>query len=117
MFLLFGRGACFFFAVWAGGVFFFCCLGGGVFVFCCLGGGVFFFLLFGPGACSFFAVWAGDGRSLTYPSAWLVFKRPNNKRDRTAKKKKHGFLTQAHTRQQEIRASGKDARFIQCKLM
>ena len=89
------------FAVWAGGVFFFllfgrgacsffCCLGGGAFFFCCLGGGVFFFLLFGPGAC-FFAVWAGKGSSLTYPSAWLVFKRPNNKRDRTAKKK-HGFL-------------------------
>ena len=86
-----GGGRVFFFAVWAGGVFFFCCLGGGVFCFCCLGGGVFFFLLFGPGACFFFAVWAGDRSSLTYPSAWLVFKRPNNKRDRTAKKK-HGFL-------------------------
>ena len=59
-----------------------------MFFFCCLGGGVFFFLLFGPGASFFlFAVWAGDGSSLTYPSAWLVFKRPNNKRDRTAKKK------------------------------
>ena len=73
----------FFFAVWAGGcVYFFCCLGGGggggrVF-FCCLGRGRFFFF--------FFAVWAGDGSSLTYPSAWLVFKRPNNKRNRTAKK-------------------------------
>ena len=75
-FLLFGRGSCSFFAVWAGACSF----------FCCLGGGVFFFLLFGPGACFFFAVWAGDGSSLTYPSAWLVFKRPNNKRDRTAKK-------------------------------
>ena len=54
---------------------------------------MFFFLLFGPGAFFFFfffAVWAGDGSSLTYPSAWLVFKRPNNKRDRTAKKQ-HGF--------------------------
>ena len=75
------------FAVWAGGVFFFAVWAGGVFFFCCLGRGVFFFLLFGPGACFFFAVWAGDGSSLTYPSAWLVFKRPNNKRDRTAKKK------------------------------
>ena len=65
-FLLFGRGRVLLFAVWAGAC---------------------FFLLFGPGACFFFAVWAGDGSSLTYPSAWLVFKRPNNKRDRTAKKK------------------------------
>ena len=82
-----GGGRVFFcFAVWAGGVFLFCRLGGGVFFFCCLSGGVFFFLLFGPGTCFFFAVWAGDGSSLTYPSAWLVFKRPNNKRDRTAKK-------------------------------
>ena len=104
VFLLFERvGVFIFFAVWAGGVFFFCCLGGGMFLFLLFGrgrvlffavwaGGVFFFLLFGPGACFFFAVWAGDGSSLTYPSAWLVFKRPNNKRDRTAKKK-HGFPT------------------------
>ena len=70
-FLLFGRVGVFFF--WLG-----------VFFFCCLGGGVFCFLLFGPRACFFFAVWAGDGSSLTYPSAWLVFKRPNNKRDRTS---------------------------------
>ena len=98
-FLLFGRGRVYFFAVWAGGVFFF--------FFAVWAGGVFFFLLFGRGACSFFAVWAGacsffccwgrgrvfffavwagDGSSLTYPSAWLVFERPNNKRDRTAKK-------------------------------
>ena len=92
----------------------FCCLGGGRVFFCSLGGwrvlffavcagGVFFFLLFGRGACSFFcclgrgrvlffAVWAGDGSSLTYRSAWLVFKRPNNKKDQTAKKKKkNGF--------------------------
>ena len=47
--------------------------------FCCLGGWLFFF-----------AVWAGDGSSLTYRSAWLVFKGPNNKKDQTAKKK-HGF--------------------------
>ena len=101
----------FFFAVWAGGC---------VYGFAVWAGGVFFILLFGRGACSFFllfgrghvlfllfgrgrvffavwagglfffAVWAGDGSSLTYPSAWLVFKGPNNKRDRTAKKK-HGF--------------------------
>ena len=83
-FLLFGRrgvgrggGRVLFFAVWAGACFF----------FAVWAGGVFFFLLFGPGACSFFAVWAGDGSSLTYPSAWLAFKRPNNKRDRTAKQK------------------------------
>ena len=100
----------FFFAVWAGGcVFFFAVWAGDVFFFFAVwAGGVFFFLLFGrgrvlffavwTGTCSFFccvgrgrvyffAVWAGDGSSLTYPSAWLVFKRPNNKRDRTAKKK------------------------------
>ena len=45
-----GGGTCFFFAVWAGGVLF------------------------------FFDVWAGDGSSLTYRSAWLVFKQPNNKK-------------------------------------
>ena len=97
-FLLFGRGACSFFCCLGGGRVFFCCLGRGrVFLFCCLGrgacsffcclgGGVFFFLLFGPRACFFFAVWAGDGSSLTYRSAWLVFKRPNNKKDQTTKK-------------------------------
>ena len=100
----------FFFAVWAGvrgggHVFFFCCLGGGAcsffcwavacFFFAVWAGGVFFFLLFGPGACFFFAVWAGDESSLTYPSAWLVFKRPNNKRDRTAKKKNAGSISRA----------------------
>ena len=83
-------------------VFFFCCLGGGrVSFFCCLGGGVFFFavwagvvflfLLFGrcvPFFC-FSAAWAGDGSSLTYRSAWLVFKRPNNKKNK--QHKKHGF--------------------------
>ena len=108
-FLLFGRWACVFFAVWARVVFFFCCLGGGVFFFgclggrrvffCCLGAGrVFFFCL---GGCRFFlfyvwaggvfvfvAVWAGNGSSLTYRSAWLVFKRPNNKKDQTEKQKK-----------------------------
>ena len=108
LFCCLGFSGVVFFAVWAGACLFCCCLGGGrVFVFCCLGGGrVFFFLLFGrgrvlffavwAGACFFFAVWAGgvfffavwagDGSSLTYPSAWLIFKRPNNKRDRTAKK-------------------------------
>ena len=76
-FLLFGRVACLFFAVWAGVCSFFA-VWAGARSFC---------LLFGPGACFCFAVWVGDGSSLTYPSAWLVFKRPNNKRDRTAKKK------------------------------
>ena len=65
--LLFGRWRVLFFAFWAEGV---------------------FFLLFGRGACFIFAVWAGDQSSLTYRSAWLVFKRPNNKKDQTAKKKK-----------------------------
>ena len=102
-FAVWAGGCVYFFAVWAGGVLFFAVWAGGrVLFFCCLGGGVFFFLLFGrgrlfllfgPGACCFFAVWAGDGSSLTYPSAWLVFKPPNNKRDRTAKKK-HGFRLQ-----------------------
>ena len=93
LFLLFGRGACgFFCAVWARGVFI-CLLfgrggvGGGAFVFFAVwaggmrggGGG-------GWGCVFFFAVWAGDGSSLTYRSAWLVFKRPNNKNDQTAKK-------------------------------
>ena len=99
-FLLFGRvGVLLFFCL--GGDVFFCCLGRGrVFFFCCLGGVVFFFavwagdvlfiLLFGRGSCLFFAVWAGDGSSLTYRSAWLVFKRPNNKKDQTAKKKSAG---------------------------
>ena len=85
-FLLFGRGACFFVCCLGGGRVFFCCLGRRRVLFCCLGGGVFFFLLFGPGACCFFAVWVGDGSSLTYRSAWLVFKRLNNKKDQTAKK-------------------------------
>ena len=86
LFLLFGRGACSFFAVWAGGVFFFLLFGRGRVLFLLFGRGRVLFLLFGPGACFFFAAWAGDGSSLTYPSAWLVFKRPNNKIDRTAKK-------------------------------
>ena len=54
------------FAVWAGACLFFCCLGGG--------------------RSHFFAVLAGDGSSLTYRSAWVVFERPNNKKDQTAKK-------------------------------
>ena len=94
-----GGGRVLFFAVWAGSVVFFCCLcGGRVFFFAVWAGACSFFavwagacsffLLFGPGAF-FFSVWAGEGSSLTYPSAWLVFKRPNNKRDRTAKTK-HG---------------------------
>ena len=96
---LFGRvGVCVFFAVWAGCVFFFfCCLGGGRVLFIAVWAGACSFFAVWAGACFFlavwaggvffFAVWAGDGSSLTYPSAWLVFKRPNNKRDRTAKKK------------------------------
>ena len=96
-FAVWAGGCVCFFAVWAGGAFFVVWAGGWRFFavwagacsfFAVWAGGVFF-LLFGPGAF-FFAVWAGDGSSLTCPSAWLVFKRPNNKRDRTAKKK-HGF--------------------------
>ena len=112
VFLLFGRGSCFF-PVWAGGGgrFFFCffLLFGRVRVhfllfgrwvclfFCCLGGGHVFFL----------AVWAGDGSSLTYRSAWLVFKRPNNKKDQTAKTThtgSHGslvFSTTLHNRSKQ----------------
>ena len=73
LFFLFGLGVC---------CFFFCCLGG---VRGCRGGWSFFFFFF----FFFFSVWAGDGSSLTYRSAWLVFKRPNNKKDQTAKKKKN----------------------------
>ena len=81
----------FFFAVWAGSVFFFLLFGRGRVLFLLFGPGlVLFFAVWAGGVFFFFAVWAGDGSSLTYPSAWLVFKRPNNKRDRTAKKK-HGF--------------------------
>ena len=79
-FLLFGRGGVFFLAVWARA-----CL-----LFFCLGGGRVFFLLVGRVAFFFFAVWAGDGSSVTYRSSWLVFKRPNSKKDQTAKKK-HEF--------------------------
>ena len=90
-FLLFGRG---------GGVSFFWLFGRGAcfslrfgrvrLCFCCLGGGRVFCFLFGRGACFLFAVWAGDGSSLTYRSAWLVFKGLNNKKDQTAEKK-HEF--------------------------
>ena len=51
-----------------------------------------FFLLFGRGAFFVFAVWAGDRGSLTYRSAWLVFKRPNKKKTKQ-QKKEHGFPT------------------------
>ena len=34
---------------------------------------------------------AGYGSSLTYRSAWLVFKGPSNKKDQTTTKKKHVF--------------------------
>ena len=95
-FAVWAGGCVYFFAVWAGGRVLFCCLGGGRVLFFAVWAGACFFLLFGrgrvlffavwAGGVFFFAVWAGDGSSLTYPSAWLVFKRPNNKRDRTAKK-------------------------------
>ena len=90
-FLLFGRGACSFCCCLGGGRVFFCLGRGACSFFCCLGGGVFFFFAVWAGVGFFFAVWAGDGSSLTYRSAWLVFERPNNKKDQTAKKKKHGF--------------------------
>ena len=107
-FLLFGRVGVFIFLLSGPGACFFCCLGRwrGFFFFCCLGGDVVF-LLFGRWACfifcclgavcGFFAVWAGDvfffavragnGSSFTFRSAWLVFKRPDDKKDQTAKKK------------------------------
>ena len=72
LFLLFGRGLCLFLLLFGqGGWLFFLCARGGVLIF--------------------FAGWAGDGSSLTYRSAWLVFKEPDNKKDQTAKKKKNGF--------------------------
>ena len=76
----------FFFAVWAGGVFFFLLFGRGRVLFLLFGQGRVLFFAVWAGGVFFFAVWARDRSSLTYPSAWLVFKRPNNKRDRTAKK-------------------------------
>ena len=95
-----GGWPCLFFAVWVGCIIFLAVwarVKGGCVFFCCLGGCVSCFVLFGRGACSFccclgggrvsfFAVWAGDGSSLTCRSAWLVFRRPNNKKDQTAKK-------------------------------
>ena len=90
VFVLFGRGVVVFFAVWAGGVFFF---------FLLFGRGLVLFLLFGRGRVLFFAVWAGcvlffllfgRGTGVHSLTRLPVFKRPNNKRDRTAKKK-HGF--------------------------
>ena len=99
LFLLFAPGRVYLFAVWAGCVFLFAVWAGHVFIFavwagrvdlllfgrvflfcCCLGGGRVYLC----------AVWAGDGSSLTYQSAWLVFKVPNNKKDQTAKKKNTG---------------------------
>ena len=90
IFLLFGPGACFFFRC-LGHWFFFLLFGQGPVFVAVWAVGVFIFFLFGRGACSFFAVWAGNGSSLTYPSAWFVFKRPSNKKDQTATKKKHEF--------------------------
>ena len=96
--MLFGQGRVLFFAVWAGGRVFFAVWAGVRVFFLLFERVTFSFLLFGPGACYFlavwaegvifFAVWAEDGSSLTYQSAWLVFKRPNNKKDQTAKKTK-----------------------------
>ena len=97
-FFLFGPGACFFVCCLGRGVFFVLLLERWrVFVFAVWAVGVFFFWLFGRGSCFFFcslgwgvfffAVWAGNGSSLTYRSAWLVFKQPNNKKDQTAKKR------------------------------
>ena len=109
VFLLFGPGACFFLLFGPGACFCFCCLGGGRVFFAVWARGVFLFLLFGRGACffllfgrwgvflfllfgrgvvffSFFCCLGGNGNSLTYLSAWLVFKRPNNKKDQTANK-------------------------------
>ena len=71
----------------------FCCLGLSGVSFCCLGGWRAHVFAVWAGACFFFAawaVWAGDRSSLTYRSAWLFFKRPSNKKDQTAKKKKKG---------------------------
>ena len=86
--VLFGRGACLFFLLFGRGRAFFLLFGRrACFVFAVWAGDFFFFLLFGRGTC-FFAVWAGDGSSLTYRSAWLVFKGPNTKKDQTAQKKK-----------------------------
>ena len=90
-FFLFGRagpgtGRVFFLAVWAGGA-----GGWALFVFLLFGRWRFLFCSLRAG---FFAVWAGDGSSLTYRSAWLGFKGPNNKKDQTAKKTKHGFRFQ-----------------------
>ena len=99
------------FAVWAGGrVIFFAVWAGGVFFLLFGPRACHFFLLFGPGGkgggCGpfFFAVWAGGVLFFLllrrvacffcclggHRSAWLVFKRPNNKKDQAANKK-HGF--------------------------
>ena len=90
-------GVLFFFPVWAGGRLFLL-LGQGAWLFLLFGRVRVVFLLFGRvaffffffcclgGGRVFFAVWVGDGSSLTYRSAWLVFKRPNNKKDQTARK-------------------------------
>ena len=110
VFFLMFEHVCFFvfFSVWAGGAcFFVCCLGGvcvfvsavwagSCFCFCCLGRVRVDFWLFGQGASFFvcclggqlFFFCLGGGRSsLTYRSAWLVFKGPNNKKNKQRKKK------------------------------
>ena len=87
MFLLFGRGACSFFCCLSGGRVFVWLFGQGrVCFFAVWAGYVFILFAVWAGGVLFFPVWAGDGISLTYRSAWLVSKRPNNKKDQTAKK-------------------------------
>ena len=83
-FLLFGRAGLFVFLLFRRVVvfIFFSCLGGwSSLCFCCLGGGRLFFCCLGGGRLCFLLLWAGDGSSLTYRSAWFVFKGPNNKKD------------------------------------
>ena len=103
LFLMFGPGACFFFWLFGRGRVFFVAVWAVVFFFCCLGAGRVFFCCLGGGRVLFFAVWAGNGSSLTYLSAWLVFKRPNNKKDQTTKKKGsiHSALPEPCTKIQE----------------
>ena len=109
LFCCLGRWACLLFCCLGGGrvVFCFSCLcggrvlfllfgRGGVF-FCCLGGGLVYLFAVWAGRVLFFAVWAWGGSSLTYRFAWLVFKRPNNKKDQTAKQQ-HGFRRARNSR-------------------
>ena len=98
-----GRVVLFAVSVWAGGVFIFLLFGPVFFFLLAVWAGGVFCLLFGPFFFFFFAVWAEvvffllfermllflrNGSSLTFRSAWLVFKRPNSKKDQTATKNK-----------------------------